>query len=193
MSDQAAFAKFEDGWEQDGVSKDGMPKFRPALMIRLSKPPYLQVTREATEDDIEHYSEPYKLYQKLKAGRDVDGIEGYPLALWAAITRAEFDQLISHGIVTVEQLAKIGDRKGAVAAKVPEAIMVLAQRAKRMVALQKDQGRYEEIINEITAERDQLAEQLKEAHAALSASNAQVNTLQMRIAGIGVLVPERAA
>jgi len=193
MSDQAAFAKFEDGWEQDGVSKDGMPKFRPVLIIRLSKPPYLEVRREAGEDDIEHYSEPYKLYLKLKAGRDIDKVEGYPLALWSAITRAEFDQLIGHGIVTVEQLAKIGERKGAVAAKVPEPIMQLAQRAKRMIELQKSQGRYEAIINELTAERDQLNEQLRESHVALSAANALTNTLQMRLAGIGTMLPERAA
>jgi hypothetical protein len=193
MSDQAAFAKFEDGWEQDGASANGMPKFRPVLIIRLSKPPYLQVRREATDEDIEHYAEPYKLYQKLKAGRDISEVTGYPLALWAAITVAEFEQLIGHGIITVEQLAKIGERKGAVAAKVPEPIMQLAARAKRMMELQKSQGRYEAVINELTAERDQLVEQLRESHAALSAANALANNLQMRIAGIGTMLPERAA
>jgi hypothetical protein len=193
MSDQAAFARFEDGWEQDGVSKDGMPKFRSALIIRLSKPPYLEVRREAGDYDIEQYPEPYKLYQKLRAGRDIDKAEGYPLALWPAITKAEFEQLIAHGILTVEQLAKIADRKGAVASKVPEPIMQLAQRAKRMIELQKTQGRYEVIINELTAERDQLTEQLRESHAALSAANALANSLQMRLAGIGTMLPERAA
>lgn len=193
MSDQVAFAKFEDGWEQDGVSKSGMPTFKPRLYIKLSKPPYLEVRREAEEEDLELYSEPYKLYQKQKAGRDVDQIDGYPLALWPALSKAEFEQLIAHGITSVEQLAKIADRKGAVAAKVPEAILQLAQRAKRMVDLQKNGGQFEAVIEQLRAENATLQEELREARQALSSANATIGNLQNRIAGIGTLLPERAA
>jgi len=182
MSDQAAFAKFEDGWEEDGVGKDGMPLYKPRLMIVFSKPPYLQTKREAEEEDIEQYSEPYKLYLKLKAGREVDKTEGYPLALWAAISKSEFEQLVAHGILTVEQLAKVAERKGGT--KMPEPIMVLASRAKRMIALQKEQGRYEATIEQLREERDALAAELTELRVQLSSANSVINTLQSRIASI---------
>jgi ribosomal protein L29 len=181
-SDAASYAKFEDGWEEDGVGKDGMPTFKPRLFIVFSKPPYLQTRREAEEDDIEQYSEPYKLYLKQKAGRDIDQVEGYPLALWAAISKAEFDQLVSHGILTVEQLAKLADRKGG--AKMPEPIVLLAARAKRMIALQKEQGRYEATIEQLRQERDALASELTELRTQLASANAVINTLQSRIASI---------
>lgn len=191
MSDQAAYAKFEDGWEATGeVSKDGLPVFHPTLIIRLSKPPYLDVRRPAEENDIENYAEPYKLYLKLKAGRDVDNIDGYPLVMWPALSRAEVDQCVGAGIITVEQLAKHAGRTGG---KVPEGILQLAARAKRMLDLQKAGGKFEPVMEQLRQERDQLKEQVVELGAQLSAANAQVNGLQMRLAGIGTMLPERAA
>lgn len=192
MSDAPAYAKFEDHYEPDGVdAKSGMPKFRTVLYIRFTRPPLLDTKREAEQEDIETYSEPYKLYLKLKAGRETDEIEGYPLVLWPALSRAEFEQLASHGIITVEQLAKYADRKGAVAKGTPEAIMQLALRAKRMVDLQKNQGQYEAIITELTGERDELAAQVRELGGQLSAANALISNLQGRITGIGQMLPER--
>jgi hypothetical protein len=191
MSDQAAFARFQDGWEQDGVDeKTGMPRFRPQLYIRFTRPPYQDNKREATDDDIDAHPEEYKLYLKLKGGREIDKIEGFPLALWPALAPSEFDQLVAHGILTVEQLAKMADRK---TSKVPEAFMALAARAKRMVEMQKDTGRYEAVIEQLRQERDQLKEQVTELGGALSAANAQINALTMRMAGIGAMLPERAA
>ena len=183
MSDQAAYAKFEDGWEPTGeVGKDGMPAYQPRLMIRFSKPPYLDTKREAEDSDIEQYSEPYKHYLKLKAGRDIDKTEGYPLALWPAITKAEFEQLVAHGIITVEELAKLVSRKGGT--KSPDWIMALAGRANRMLALQREQGRYEAKIEQLTSERDAVAAELVELRTQLASANSVINNLQMRIASI---------
>lgn len=190
MSDQAAYAKFEDGWEPTGeVSKDGLPQQRLVTIIRLSKPPFLDVRRPAEESDIEHYDQPYKLYLKLKAGRDLDAIEGYPIVLWPALSRAEAEQCVGAGILTVEELAKHAGRTNA---KAPAGILQLAARAKRMLDLQKAGGKLEPVVEQLRQEREQLKEQVAELGTQLSAANAMINTLQMRLSGIGTLLPEHA-
>ena len=183
MSDQAAYAKFEDGWEPTGeFGKSGLPEYRPRLIIRFSKPPYLDTKREAEDGDIEQHSEPYKHYQKLHAARTTEEIEGYPLALWAAISKADFELLAAHGILTVEQLALMVARKGG--AKQPDWIMALAGRANRMIALQKETGKYEATIEQLRQERDAVAAELVELRTQLASANSVINTLQMRIASV---------
>jgi hypothetical protein len=51
-----------------------------------------------------------------------------------------------------------------------------------MIKLQGQTGKYEAIISGLEAERDQLAEQLKEAQQQLSARDAMIDTLKMRVA-----------
>jgi len=182
-ADSAAYAKFEDGWEQDGVGKDGLPTYKPRLYIVLSNPPHLQVRREAEEEDIEMFSEPYKLYLKQRAGRDLSKIEGFPLVLWPALTHAECDQLLGQGIFTVEALAKLTGRTGS---KTPSGILELAARAKRMLDMQKAGGKYEATIDELGRERDALHAELIEMRTALATANSTINNLQMRIAGIAL-------
>lgn len=181
-SDSAAYARFEDGWEQDGVGKDGLPTYKPRLYIVLSKPPHLSVRREAEEEDIEMFPEPYKRYQKLRAGRDLENIEGYPIVLWPALSQAECEQLLAQGILTVEQLAKMAGRSNA---KMPGGILELAGRAKRLLELQKAGGKYEGIIDELTRQRDALNAELIELRQQLASANSVINNLQGRIAGYG--------
>jgi septal ring factor EnvC (AmiA/AmiB activator) len=168
-----ALVKFTDGWEQDGVGKDGLPIYRPALRITLSKPPYLQIEREATDDDRETFAEQYRLYEKTHAAK-VE-VSGYPLAMWPAISAAEFQMCAQRGIATVEQLAALAGKKGVDA---PAQITEIAQRAKRMVELQKETGRHEARIHELEAEVAALSAELKECHAQMSAQNALINTLR---------------
>jgi len=183
MSDQAAYAKFEDGWEPTGeVGKSSLPAYTPRLVIRFSKPPYLDTKREAEDADIEQYPEPYRLYQKLRAARSTEEIEGYPLALWPALSRADFELLAGHGILTVEQLALLVSRKGGT--KQPDWIMALAGRANRMIALQKETGKYEATIEQLRQERDAVAAELVELRTQLASANSVINNLQMRIASV---------
>lgn len=194
MSDAQAFARFEDHWAPTGeIGKDGLPKYTHVLKIRLSKPPLLDVREEATPEYIEIYAEAYKLYLKLRTAREIENIEGYPLALWPAITTAEFEQCAGHGIITVEQLAKYAKTGKTATAKMPEVIVQLALRAKRMIELQGHTGQFEAIIDQLRAERDELVAQLREANTQLSAANALVMQFQSRIAGIGTMLPDRVA
>lgn len=172
-----ALVKFHEGWEQDGVGKDGLPIYRPALRITLSKPPYLQVEREATDEDREAFGDAYRLFEKTHAVKTE--VRGYPLAMWPAISGAEFQMCAQRGIATVEQLAALAGKKGLDA---PPQILEVAQRAKRMVELQKETGQYEARIHDLEAERDQLAAELKECLAQMSAQAALINNLRPKAA-----------
>ena len=169
-----AFITFYDSYEQDGLGPDGLPLFRAVTMIRKAKPPLLQVDAVASDDDIAQFAEPYALYLKQRSARGTEH-EGYPLSLWPVIDKAELMMLAARDIFTVEQLAQLANRK---ADDVIPQIRELAQRAKKLVALQKETGRYEVIINDLTQQRDALAEQLREAHATISAQNAMLATVQ---------------
>src|SRR5262245_31837168 len=188
-SDSHPIVRFEDGWEDDGIGPNGLPKFKPRLFVVFAKPPELVVRREAEDDDIEMYPEPYKLYQKLKAGRDLKEIDGYPIVLWPALNKSEVDQLLGHGIMTVEALAKMAGRTGG---KTPAFILELASRAKRMLDMQKEGGKFEATIDELTRQRDALHAELTELRQQLAASNAALINLQNRLAGIALPL-ERAA
>jgi cell division protein FtsB len=92
------------------------------------------------------------------------------------VSAADLENCAARDIFTVQQLAQLkGD-------KLPPAIRELAERARAMIKLQGQTGKYEAIISGLTAERDQLAEQLKEAHQQLSARDAMIDTLKMKVA-----------
>lgn len=171
-----AFITFYDSYEQDGVGPDGLPMFHPIVMIRKAKPPLLQVDAVATEADFEQFEEPYKFYLKQRKARSVEQ-DGYPLSLWPVLDPAELQMCAARDIFTVEQLAALAGRK---ADDVIPQIKELAQRAKKLIALQKETGRFEIIINDLTQQRDALADQLREANATISAQNAMVAQLTAR-------------
>jgi septal ring factor EnvC (AmiA/AmiB activator) len=118
-----------------------------------------------------------RLYEKTK-GAKVE-VNGYPLAIWPAISPAEFEMCAQRGIATVEQLAAIAGKKGSDA---PAQIMEIAQRAKRMVELQKETGRYEALIHSLEAQVKALTAELSECHAQMSAQNSLINTLRPKAA-----------
>jgi hypothetical protein len=176
-----AFITFYDSFAADGVGPDGLPLFRTVTMIRKAKPPLLQYDEQATDEHFEQFPEPYALYLRQRKARDVEQ-DGYPLSLWPVLDPAELRMLAAREIYTVEKLAALANRKDD--AVIPQ-IKELAQRAKKLIALQKETGRFEIIINDLTQQRDALAEQLKEAHATISAQNAmlaQVRALQNPVA-----------
>lgn len=166
-----ALVRFKAGWVEDGLGPDSLPLFRETVSIVLSKPPYLQIEREATEEDFEQFGEPYRAFLKEQGGRKPTE-EGYPLALWPVITPADFQICAVRGIYTVEQLAKQrGDG-------MPPQIRELAARAKRLIELQGKTGKFETIIRQLEAERDTLAAELKEANTTISAQNSLINQLR---------------
>lgn len=167
MSENIAIIRFYEGWEADGVGSDGLPLFREVVMIRKSVPPLTQVDYVATEADFEEFPLPYQAFQKEQGARR-PAVKGYPLALWPVISAADFKTLAARDIVTVEQLAALANRRPD---QLPAPIIELAKRAKKMVELQASTGKFEAIIDKLTAERDSIAADLKEANATISAQN----------------------
>lgn len=169
-NDNIAIISFYEGWTEDGVGPDGLPMFREVVMIRKAVPPLTQVDYVATESDFEEFPEPYKLFLKSQGARK-PAVKGYPLALWPAISTADFKSCSARDIVTVEQLAQLANRRPD---QLPPPILELAKRAKKLIELQGSVGKFEAVISQLTAERDQLATELKEANAAISAQNSLI-------------------
>ena len=169
-----ALVTFYESWRQNGVGEDGLPLYEQVVMIRKAKPPLLMVEDPATEEDYEYFADAWRLFQKTRAVRDLS-IKGYPLVLWPVISPSELQTLIARDIVTVEQLAALADKKDS---KLPAPVVELAKRAQKLLAMQGKVGKFEAIIHELEAQRDQLQAELKEANATISAQNTMLT--QMR-------------
>lgn len=169
-----AFVTFYESWREVGVGPDGLPLFEPAIKISLAKPPLLQVERAAEDEDREQFPEAWRAFEKQRMTRDTS-VKGYPLAMWPVCSPADLRSCAARDIFTVEQLADLATRKGE---DIPPPVLELAKRAKQMIALQKETGRFEALITDLTGQRDALAEQLKEANATISAQNALIGTLR---------------
>ena len=175
MADEIdALVTFYETWQEDGIGSDGLPLFKEVVMIRLAKWPQTQVEYVATDEHIGNpqFREAWDLFQKKRKGRDFS-VAGYPLAMWPVISPAQLQMLLARDIVTVEQLAAL--RKGDDV--LPE-IRELSQRAKKLIELQGKTGKFEAIINDLTAQRDAIVEQLKEAQGTISAQNSMIAMLQ---------------
>ncbi|MER8619172.1 hypothetical protein NKG99_20430 [Mesorhizobium sp. M1409] len=180
MSDTPTLARFFTGWAEDGVSKDGLPHYRETVKIKLSRPPYLQLEREATEADFEDYEGPYKLFLKeQQAKRKTPASEGFPLALWPVISAAELAMLAARDVYTVEQLAKLSGRGNET---MPGELRALAERAKKMIDMSKDIGRHEIIIREKDSQIEVLKEQVKELGSTIKAQDGIINSLRQKVA-----------
>jgi len=179
MSDHPTLARFVIGFEPDGVSDaDGMPVYREVTKIVLSRPPYLEVSRVADDTDIDLYSDAYKVFQKEQAGLKKNEVDGYPLALWPAISASDLQSCLVREVYTVEQLAKLALR----GQEVPPQIVEIAKRAKRMIELQKQTGRHEARATELEGQIAALREQNNEFRAQIEAANTLIATLKTRAA-----------
>jgi hypothetical protein len=180
MSDTPTLVRFYSGWERDGNGPDGLPTFRETVRIRLDRPPFLSVEREATEVDITDHAAPYELYKKICDARKT--IVGYPLALWPACLPHLFQMCAARDIHTVEQLAQlvVKKRRSETVKTVPPDVIELADRAAKMVDLQSRAGQYEELITELQGQVDALKEQLEEAVTTISAQKTMIETLKLK-------------
>lgn len=173
-----ALVRFIAGWVADGVSDDGLPRYRETVRVIKCVPPYTEIEREATDLDFEENPGPYQLFQKEQAARTLaPGQTGFPLALWPAISPAVLKMLSARDIVTVEQLAALTNRTD-----MPGEFKELADRAKQMMALSANLGKFEEQLRDMTAQRDALNEQVAEMNATISAQNSMIAKLQLRAA-----------
>jgi len=181
MSDNPTLVRFVVGFEPDGVADaDGMPIYREVIKIVLSRPPYLEHTRVATEDDFENEADAYKMFVREQKGLKRNETDGYPLALWPAISPSDLQSCLIRDITTVEELAKLALRGAQTG--VPPQVIEIAKRAKRMIELQKDTGRHEAKITELEGQIGALREQNNEFRAKIESQQTLILTLQARAA-----------
>ncbi len=180
MNDTPTLVRFHSGWERDGNGPDGLPKFRQTVRVRLDRPPFLSVEREAEESDIRDHPEPYELYRRTEAARIV--VQGYPLALWPACLPHLFEMCAARDIHTVEQLAQLvsNKRRSETLKSVPSEIVELADRAVKMIDLQTKIGQYEELITDLQGQVDALKEQVVEAITTIAAQKTLIETLKLK-------------
>jgi hypothetical protein len=180
MPDTPTLVKFYMGWVEDGAGPDGLPLFRQQLKIVKSRPPLLRLDLEATEADIEDFPGPYALFQKEEAARKTTPAEGYPLVLWPACGEMHLKMLAARDIVTVEQLAKLAGRgqdEG-----MPADVKELADRAAKMVELQKNVGKFEKLIRDKDGQLAALQEQVDEAVKTIAAQKTVIDRLRVSTA-----------
>lgn len=177
MSENIAIIRFVQDYIEDGVSEDGLPRFRNAVKIIKSVPPHTQIERPATEAEFDEFPLAYELFQKeQKAMKQMpsDG-GGFPLALWPVVTAAELRMLSARDITTIEQLARLADRADA---NMPGEIKELALRAKQMASLSKEIGQFEEMLRKRDGEVEVLREQIMEMRSAINQRDATILALR---------------
>lgn len=174
-----ALVTFSEGYKQDGIGPDGLPLFVPVLKVTLGKPPLTKVEYEGEEAEayISQAPDAYRAFEKTRDARAPAKGKGYPLMLWPVVSPAELQMLLVRDVLTVEQLAQLTFKP---AAEMPPSLRELAIRARDFLKLQKETGRFEAMVTDLTQQRDALAEQLKDANATISAQNAQIEQLRMR-------------
>src|SRR4029077_11918903 len=180
MSDAPTLVRFFTGWERDGNGPDGLPLYRETTRVRMDRPPYLSIEREAEEADIIDHPGPYELYQKTVKARKQ--IVGYPLALWPACPPHIFEMCAVRDIHTVEQLAQLvaKKRRAEVDQTPPPDIIEIADRAAKMIDLQSKAGQYEELVTGLQGQVEALKEQLAEAVTTISAQKTLIETLKLK-------------
>lgn len=180
MSDTPTLVRFHSGWVRDGNGPDGLPLFRETIRVRMDRPPYLGIEREAEQEDFIDHPGPFELYKKTTEARKQ--IVGYPLALWPACPSHIFQMCAARDIHTVEQLAQLVSKKRRSEAvkTIPPDIIELADRAVKMIDLQSRAGQYEELITNLQEQLDAMKEQLTEAVATISAQKTTIETLKLK-------------
>jgi hypothetical protein len=180
MSDTPTLVRFHPGWERDGNGPDGLPCYRETIRVRMDRPPFLSIEREAEEADFTDHPGPYELYKKTCDARKQ--IVGYPLVLWPACPVHIFQMCAARDIHTVEQLAQLvaKKRRSEAVKTVPSEVIELADRAAKMIDLQSRAGQYEEIVTNLQGQIDALREQFDEAIATISAQKTLIDTLKLK-------------
>ena len=175
-----ALVRFEQGWRQDGISADGLPHFVETVRIIKSVPPFTQVAYEATEQDFIDFPAPYEAFRKEQNARALEPKEGgFPLALWPVISTAQLKMLAARDITTIEQLSKLTGRSDT---GMPGEFKELAERAKQMLALSQEIGKFEAIIRDRDGQIEAMAEQIKELRGTIQAQEGMINSLKARVA-----------
>lgn len=173
-----ALVRFVTGWAPDGISDDGLPRFRETIRIIKSIPPLTEIEREAEPRDFEDNPGPWQLFEKEQASRSLEpGQKGFPLALWPAVGPAMLRMLSARDIVTVEALAAAATRSD-----MPADFVEIAKRAKAMLALSENLGKYEEMIRDRDGQLAALNEQVVEMRGTISAQNSMINALKAKAA-----------
>lgn len=172
MADTPTLARFYQGWKHGGTGTDGMPLYYETIMLRLARPPYLVVEREAEPQDFDDHHMAFELFQKEQETRKVTLAEGYPLTMWPACTEALFRMLAARDIHTVEQLAK-APRKD-----MPAELRELSERAAKLVELQKGPGKYEAILRDRDGRIRALEEALDDANKTVMSQKSMIESLQ---------------
>jgi len=182
MSDTPTLVRFYSGWERDGSGPDGLPLFRETVRVRMDRPPFLSLEREAEEADIADHPGPYELYQKTCEARKA--IVGYPLALWPACPPHIFQMCAVRDIHTVEQLAQTVSKKRRAEAQksMPPEVIEVADRAVKMVELHAKAGQYEELVTDLQSQLDAMKEQFAEAISTISAQKTLIDALRLKAA-----------
>jgi hypothetical protein len=180
MSDTPALVQFKSGWERDGTGADGLPLYRANIIVRMDRPPYLSVERVATEEDIRNFPQPFELFQKEQSGRNQSYAEGYPLSMWPAVNEAEFKMLVDRDITTVEQLAGLHKSGRGATSTLPPELKELAQRASKLLELQKGAAKYEELLKERDGRIEALEEQVKDASQTIASQKTLIDQLRLR-------------
>jgi hypothetical protein len=175
-----ALIRFKEGWAADGTGDDGLPRYKPTVRIVKSVPPLTQVEYEATQQDFDDYPGPYQLFVKEQGARlQQPGEAGFPLALWPVVSASQFKMLADRDINTVEQLAKYAGRRDTA---MPGDLVELADRARAMIAMSANVGKFEAEVRDRDAQIEVLKEQVKELQATVSAQNSMINSLKQRVA-----------
>jgi hypothetical protein len=182
MSDTPTLVRFSSGWERDGSGPDGLPLFRETIRVRMDRPPYLSIEREAEEADFIDHPGPYELYNKTVGARKQ--IVGYPLALWPACPPHIFQMCAVRDIHTVEQLAQLVSKKRRTEAvkNMPPDIVEIADRAVQMMELHSKAGQYEAIVTDLQSQLDAMKEQFQEAIQTIAAQKTLIDTLRLKAA-----------
>ena len=179
MNDNPTLVRFYIGWADTGApGADGMPQYQQQTMIQLDRPPFLSVTRVATEEDIDDHPEPYRLFEKEQKAKNLKPTEnGFPLALWPVINEFHLKMFAAKDVYTVEQLAKLAKRKD-----MPPDFIELAERAAQMVSLMNSGGKHEATIRDLKGQVEALKEQVADALNTIATQKELMTTLKTRVA-----------
>ena len=97
--------------------------------------------------------------------------------MWPVLSPADVETFAARQIYTVEDLAKLAGRRD-----LPGNLAELALRAERLMDMQKNFGKYEALLQERDAQLEEAKAQMADARATISAQNAMIDTLKMRVA-----------
>jgi len=139
----------------------GLPFYEDKVFVIIARDMTNQVDREATQEDFDRFPETYSAF--LKANTKVEHHEGLILEMWPMVTPAEVMNLKSHGLYTVQQLAKTSKNEK------PPYVHVLVEKVKNYVKIAGVAGLTSEKIDELYSTIELLREENTSLRAELTA------------------------